>query len=95
MLVSVRADSAETPAQPHDTSRAAVTAFLDATSELPDDGEPETHLVLSDGTRTWDPDDLAAVTTAAPGDPSWLQLQAAFNSARRDGDDAGDVAPGS
>ncbi|WP_199850558.1 hypothetical protein [Streptomyces sp. CMB-StM0423] len=95
VLVSVRAESGETSGTTGATSRAAVIAFLDATSDLPDDGDPETHLVLSDGTRAWDPDDLAAVTTAAPGDPGWLQLRAAFNSARRDDDGAGDVAAGS
>jgi hypothetical protein len=58
-----------------------ITAFLDATSEVPDDGDPETHLVLIDGTRTWQPGDLAAVTAATTTDPAWLQLRAAFNNA--------------
>jgi hypothetical protein len=59
-----------------------VTAFLDATSEVPDDGDQETHLVVTDGGRTWEPDDLAAVTIATATDPTWLQLQAAINNAR-------------
>jgi hypothetical protein len=54
---------------------------LDATCEVPGDAELETHLVISDGTRTWQPDDLAAVITATAADPTWLQLQAAINNA--------------
>jgi hypothetical protein len=60
---------------------ATVTAFLEATSEIPDDGDLETHLVISDGTRTWEPGDLAAVRSATATDPAWLQLQAAINNA--------------
>ncbi|MEO3764976.1 hypothetical protein [Streptomyces sp. B5E4] len=93
-LVSVRSGTARTDSTDVATSRATVTAFLDATSEVPDDGELEAHLVLTDGTRTWDADDLAAVTTTTPGDPAWLQLRAALNTARPD-EDTGDVAPGS
>lgn len=82
VLLSVRADSTEAQSRDGDTSRAAVTAFLDATSEVPDDGDLETHLVVTDGARTWESDDLATVTTATATDPTWLQLQAAFNGAR-------------
>jgi hypothetical protein len=82
VLLSVRADSTEAQSRDGDTSRAAVTAFLDATSEVPDDGDLETHLVVTDGIRTWESDDLATVTTATATDPTWLQLQAAFNDAR-------------
>lgn len=82
VLVSVRAASAKVHAAGSDTLRAMVTAFLDATSEVPDDGHLETHLVVTDGERTWEPDDLAAVTTATATDPTWLQLQAAINNAR-------------
>lgn len=82
VLLSVRAGSAKTRSTDGDTARAAVTAFLDATSEIPDDGDLETHLVVTDGARTWESDDLATVTTATATDPPWLQLQAAINNAR-------------
>ncbi|WP_240634129.1 MULTISPECIES: WD40 repeat domain-containing protein [Streptomyces] len=82
VLLSVRAGSAKTPTTDGDTSRAAVTAFLDATSEVPDDSDLETHLVVTDGARTWESDDLATVTTATATDPTWLQLQAAINNVR-------------
>ncbi|MGW0709996.1 hypothetical protein ACWD4G_29255 [Streptomyces sp. NPDC002643] len=74
-------DSAGVEAARRDSARAAVTAFLEATSEVPDDpdGDLESHLVLTDGTRTWESDDLATVTTAAGTDPTWLRLQAAVN----------------
>ncbi|MFF2951499.1 hypothetical protein ACFVVU_09180 [Kitasatospora sp. NPDC057965] len=66
-----------------DVSRAAAIAFLEATSEIPDDGDDlEAHLVLTDGTRTWEADDLATVTAAGATDPTWLQLQAAINKAQ-------------
>lgn len=80
VLLSVLTDS-ET-AVDDDAPRAAVAAFLDSTSEAPDDGDLWEHLVTTDGTRAWAPDDLATVTTAAPTDPSWLRLQAAVNNAR-------------
>ncbi|MDW4903959.1 hypothetical protein RB628_01015 [Streptomyces sp. ADMS] len=78
-LVSVRAGSAKTQSADGDTSRAAVAEFLDATSEVPDDGDLETHLVVTDGARTWEAEDLAAVTTATATDPTWLQIQASLN----------------
>ena len=81
VLVSVPAASPPVHAAGGDTLRATVTAFLDATSEVPDDGDLETHLVLTDGARTWQPGDLAAVTTATTTDPAWLQLRAAINNA--------------
>lgn len=81
-LLAVRANRATVHAADSNTLRAIVTAFLDATSEVPDDGELETHLVISDGARTWEPGDLAMVTTASTADPTWLQLQAAINNAR-------------
>jgi len=79
-LVSVPASSPTAHAVCGDTSRAMITAFLDATSEVPGDGDLETHLVLTDGARTWHPGDLAAVTTATTTDPAWLQLRAAVNT---------------
>ncbi|MGW2051862.1 hypothetical protein ACWCPF_43085 [Streptomyces sp. NPDC001858] len=83
VLLSVRAGSAQTRSTDGDTSpTAAVAAFLDATSEIPDDGDLESHLVITDGARTWESDDLETVTTAATTDPTWLRLQAAINNAR-------------
>jgi hypothetical protein len=81
-LLSVLTNSTKAPAADRNTARAAVTAFLDATSEVPSEGDLETHLLISDGARTWEPDDLAAVITATAADPTWLQLQAAINNAR-------------
>ncbi|MEV0181769.1 hypothetical protein AB0I54_21090 [Streptomyces sp. NPDC050625] len=80
VLLSVPAGSAKTHSTSSDTSTAA--AFLDATSEIPDDGDLETHLVVTDGTRTWESGDLETVTSATATDPTWLQLQAAINNAR-------------
>jgi hypothetical protein len=81
VLLSVLPAPAKLYPADNETARATVTAFLDATSEVPVDGDLEKHLVVTDGRRTWDPDDLAAVTTATATDPSWLQLQAAINNA--------------
>lgn len=80
-LLSVPDGSTQASAVDNGPLQATVTAFLDATFEIPDDGDPETHLVISDGTRSWEPDDLAAVSTASATDPAWLQLQAAINNA--------------
>ncbi|WP_234336646.1 hypothetical protein [Streptomyces xylophagus] len=88
VLLSVRGDSPKTQGPDPDTAKAAVAAFLDATSEVPEvpDGDDlENHLVVTDGTRTWDSDDLATVTTATAADPTWLRLQAAINTARDQG----------
>ncbi|MBM9506574.1 hypothetical protein ITX44_18835 [Streptomyces sp. KK5PA1] len=79
LLLSVRDDSARTRTTDGDTPQAALAAFLDATSEVPDDGDLETHLVLTDGSRTWEADDLGKVTTATATDPTWLRLRAAVN----------------
>lgn len=85
VLVSVRSDPEETrAADDSDASAAAVSAvseFLDATCEVPDGGGLEEHLVLTDGDRTWNSDDLATVHTATAQDPTWLQLRAAINTA--------------
>jgi hypothetical protein len=81
-LLSVRADSAKAYPADSDTLRTIVTVFMGATCEVPGDGDLETHLVISDGARTWQPGDLAAVITATAADPAWLQLQAAINNAR-------------
>ncbi|MFE7034960.1 hypothetical protein ACFU9Y_32110 [Streptomyces sp. NPDC057621] len=81
LLLAVRSGSAESTAAYGDTAASVVTAFLDATSEVPDDGDPEPHLVVTDGAREWEPDDLETVVTATGTDPTWLRLRAAINSA--------------
>ncbi|GGV22172.1 hypothetical protein GCM10010260_73000 [Streptomyces filipinensis] len=85
MLVSVRSDPEETRAaddiDASTTAASAVSEFLDATSEVPDGGDLEEHLVLTNGDRTWNADDLATVHTATAEDPTWLQLRAAINKA--------------
>jgi hypothetical protein len=63
-------------------SPTGVTAFLDATSDVPDDGDLEQHLVFTDGSRSWEQDDLATVTTAETTDPTWLRIRAAMNAAQ-------------
>jgi hypothetical protein len=56
------------------------------TTRNPVDSAPagETGFVRADGTRDWRSEDLADVTTAEAGDPAWLRLRAAVNTARRD-----------
>jgi hypothetical protein len=80
MLMSVLTGSGKTPAADAGTSRALVTAFLDATSEVPRDGDLEKHLVVTGGARSWEPDALDTVTTATATDPAWLRLRAAVNT---------------
>ncbi|MFB7290428.1 hypothetical protein [Actinacidiphila glaucinigra] len=86
VLVSVRSDPGETDSiGDSDASTAAASAvseFLDTTSDVPDDGGLEEHLVLTDGERTWNSDNLATVYSATAEEPSWLRLQAAINTAR-------------
>jgi hypothetical protein len=45
------------------------------------DVDPEPHLLLTDGHRTWDDADLDTVTSAEDDDPTWLRLRAAVNEA--------------
>ena len=82
VLLSVAAGPANTQAPDDAAVRTTVRAFLDATSEVPDDGDLYEHVVLTDGVRDWGSDDLETVTTATATDPTWLQLQAAINDAR-------------
>ncbi|MGW6832218.1 hypothetical protein ACWGCI_02205 [Streptomyces sp. NPDC054949] len=83
LLLSVLSGSTQNRTANRDTSRDAAAAFLETTAEVPDDGNDlETHLVLTDGTRTWEADDLATTTAASSTDPTWLQLQAAMNAAQ-------------
>jgi hypothetical protein len=80
VLASVLTESAAGHAADVRTPQALVTAFLGTTSEVPDDGDLEAHLVVTNGARTWAPDDLETVTTATKTDPTWLQLRAAINN---------------
>lgn len=82
VLLAVRADSATDHRANGDRAREAVAAFLDSTNELPDDADLDTDLLLTDGHRTWEADDLEAVTEADDSDPTWLRIQAAVNIAR-------------
>lgn len=82
VLLSVYADPAKVDPTDSGSLRARVTAFLDSTCEVPQDADLETDLLLTDGARTWETDDLATVTTAAPTDPTWLRLQVALDNAR-------------
>ncbi|MER6423783.1 hypothetical protein [Streptomyces sp. NPDC001137] len=83
VLLSVLSGSTQTWTTSRDIARAAAVAFLESTAEIPDDGDDlESHLVLTDGTRTWEADDLATVTAADATDPTWLRLQAAINKAQ-------------
>ncbi|MER6522409.1 WD40 repeat domain-containing protein [Streptomyces sp. NPDC001553] len=83
LLLSLLSGSTQNRTANRDTSRDAAAAFLETTAEVPDDGNDlETHLVLTDGTRTWEADDLATTTAASSTDPTWLQLQAAMNAAQ-------------
>ncbi|MFE2545157.1 hypothetical protein [Actinacidiphila glaucinigra] len=86
VLVAVRSDPGETDSiGDSDASTAAASAvseFLDTTSDVPDDGGLEEHLVLTDGERTWNSGDLATVYSETAEEPSWLRLQAAINTAR-------------
>jgi hypothetical protein len=83
VLVSVRSGLEESHAGDEGdvftAGASAVSAFLDSTSDVPDGGEWEEHLVLTDGDRVWDSDDLDTVRTATAQDPTWLQLRAAIN----------------
>ncbi|MEU6533359.1 hypothetical protein ABZ869_29715 [Streptomyces sp. NPDC046928] len=87
VLMSVLSSSTQTPITSSDASRnasrTAARAFLEATAEVPADGaDLETCLLLTDGDRTWESDDLARVTMADATDPTWLRLQADINRAR-------------
>ncbi|SEO45814.1 hypothetical protein SAMN04489732_10187 [Amycolatopsis saalfeldensis] len=82
-LVSVRTDAASaTPDR--GAMRDAVTAFVDAVSEVPDDDALWDQLVMTDGTREWAPNDLATPFTATTTSPAWRQLQAVLNTRRHD-----------
>jgi hypothetical protein len=79
-LVSVPAGHQAAPAP--DALQGQVAAFLASTSVVPDDRDLCAHLVVTDGVRTWEPEDLATVTTATEADPEWLRMTAFGNKAR-------------
>jgi hypothetical protein len=79
VLATVRTESAQDGRASARTPQDLAAAFLSATAEAPDDGALEDHLIVTDGMRTWEPGDIAAVTTAAAADPAWLQHRAAIN----------------
>ncbi|MFK0192366.1 hypothetical protein [Kitasatospora sp. NPDC090308] len=86
-LLAARADGglALLSAGPAPTGAApdgSLAAFLAGTEEIPADGAPEPHLVLTDGRGTWDADSLETVTDASPADPGWLRIQAHVNRAK-------------
>ncbi|MFJ1754541.1 hypothetical protein [Kitasatospora sp. NPDC088134] len=70
-----------------------LTAFLADAEDLTPEDDRNADLILTDGSDTWDPDDLARVTETSPDDPTWLQLQAHLNRARTRPDGA-DATPG-
>jgi hypothetical protein len=81
-VISVTADSV-TGAADGRSAQALVAAFLDTSSEVPDDIVfLHKHLTVTSGERTWEPDDLESVTTATETDPTWLQISAAVNNLR-------------
>lgn len=59
--------------------RTDVAAFLTGTEDLPDTTDIESHLTVTDGDRTWAPEDLDEVKEATSTDPTWLQLRAMYN----------------
>ncbi|MDQ2810377.1 MAG: hypothetical protein M3Z75_00465 [Actinomycetota bacterium] len=79
-VISVTTSSETAGAPEGRTPRELVTAFLEGTNDAPPDGRLEDLLVLTDGERTWDQDDLETVTSTTSADPSWLQIQAAMNA---------------
>jgi hypothetical protein len=79
-LVSVTAGHPTPPAP--DALRDPAVAFLASTSVVPDDRDLYAHLIVTDGVRTWEPDDLATITTTTEADPAWLHMTAFGNNAR-------------
>src|SRR6266545_4790711 len=66
--------------------QAGVSAYLAGTEDVPDDvSDLESYLIVTDGERTWEPEDLETVTDATSSDPSWLQLRAMYNGLFQDG----------
>ena len=81
VLISVQADAAEHRTAETRAPHELIAAFLDSTSEVPDHSDLDEQLVVTNGTRTWEPGDLKTVNSAAGTDPTWLQIRAATNNA--------------
>lgn len=79
-FVSVTAGHPAPPAP--DVPRSRTAEFLASTSVVPDLHAPWLHFVVTDGVRTWTPEDLETVTVATDADPAWLQMVAGRNKAR-------------
>jgi hypothetical protein len=79
VLAAVRTESASADTADVLTAQALAAAFVNSTTEAPDDGILEDYLAVTDGTQTWEPDVLEAVTSATERDPTWLQHRAAIN----------------
>jgi hypothetical protein len=56
-------------------------AFLGSASEVTGDTDLGEQLVLTNGTRTWEPGDLETANSTARTDPAWLRIRAAMNNA--------------
>ncbi len=76
----MQADSAEHRPAEARAPRELIDAFLDSACEVPDGSDLDEQLVVTNGTRTWEPGDLETVTSAAGTDPGWLQIRAAVNN---------------
>jgi hypothetical protein len=81
VLISVNDDATASDVAGCDASHEAVVAFLNATREIPAEGDTWEHVVTTDGSRTWTPEDLSEITAADDEDPTWLRLAAAINAA--------------
>ena len=93
VLMGVRADAAEHRPPQAPAPHELVAAFLGSASEIPDGSDLDERLVMTNGTRTWEPGDLETVNSAAGTDPSWLQLRRPLTtpSPRRKGRDCSRV----
>jgi WD40 repeat protein len=80
VLASVRTEPAPADLRDVPGPQALAAAFVNSTTEAPDGGDlEEDHLVITDGTQTWEQGALQAVTDTTEQDPAWLQHRAAIN----------------
>jgi hypothetical protein len=77
VLLSVLADPERAHPPDDDAVLATATAFLDATSEVPDDSGTEAQWAIPNKLLNWVSDDLATAT-----EPAWLRPQAAIDNPR-------------
>jgi hypothetical protein len=69
---------------------------VNSTTEAPDDGILEDQLAVTDGTQTWEPDVLEAVTSATEQDPTLATAPGGHQQAvltREQMNDEGRVTP--